>query len=119
MAVALHCGDPSEALHQAAVARAAWTPGQAAPFGTSGHTRIAAGIAYLNLGALDAAADQVASVLELPDEFRLATLVEHMASFESQLHDSRLSDSTDGKQLSHRLAEFIHRARRNLAREDQ
>jgi hypothetical protein len=118
LAVALHCGDPSEALHQAAIAKTAWTPGQAPPFGTSAHTRIAAGIAHLQLGAVDAAAEQVGPVLELPDEYRLATLIEHMASLDAQLRKSRFLDSIEGKQLSDRIAHFMRRAQRHLAVED-
>jgi hypothetical protein len=113
LAVALHCGDPSEALHQAAIAKAAWPPGQSAPFGTSAHTRIASAIAYLKLDALDVATEQIVPVLELPDEYRLATLIEHMASFDALLGDSRAHRSREGKQLRSQIAEFMRRARQH------
>ncbi len=107
LAVALHTGDPSEALHEAAIAKAAWTPGQLPPFGTSAHTRIAAGIAYLKLGVIDAASHQIAPVLELPDEYRLATLMEHMASFDAVLREPRFRDSPEAEQLRDQIAEYI------------
>ena len=117
LAVALHCGDPSEALHQAAIDRAAWTPGQPTPFGTSAHTSMAAAIAHLRFGAVDAASEQLGSVLDLPDEYRLATLIEHMASLEAMLREPRFRDSTEGRRLHDRVAEFMARARQYLAAE--
>jgi hypothetical protein len=119
LAVALHTGDPSEALHEAAIARAAWAPGKPPPFGTSGHTRIAAGIAYLKLGVVDAAVQQVAPVLELPDQYRLATVTEHMTVFDALLHEPHLRDSSDAEHLREQIAEYVRRGRLHFHTEEQ
>jgi hypothetical protein len=90
---------------------AASTPGHPPPFGTWAHTRIAAGIAYLTLGSVDGAAHQIAPVLELPNEFRLATLTEHMATVDGLLRRRRFRGAPEAAQLRDRIAEFAHSAR--------
>ena len=106
VSVALHTGDATTALREAAAADAAWTPSQPKPFGSWAHLRIAAGHASLMSGSLDGAAEQIAPVLELPSEYRLATLTEHMATVEQLLLDRRFRGSADAGRLRERIREF-------------
>jgi hypothetical protein len=108
LSTALHSGDPVTALREAAEADAAWLPGHARPFGTWAHTRIAAGFAHLMLGSVDGAADQIGPVLELPDEYRLVTLTEHMASVDRLLEQPRFRGAREVARLRDRIAEFMH-----------
>jgi hypothetical protein len=107
LSAALHSGDPATALREATEAEAAWLPGHARPFGTWAHTRIAAGLAHLMLGSVDGAAEQIGPVLELPNEYRVVTLTEHMATVHRLLEQPRFRDARGATQLQDRIATFI------------
>lgn len=107
LAVALHTGHPSEALHHAAIARAAWTPGQPAPFGTAAHIRLAGAVAYLELGDLHEASEHIAHVLRLPCQYRLATVTEHMAAVHALLTSPPFRGTLEAAQLGRQVADFI------------
>ena len=74
ISVALRTGDPDRALTCAA----AWDPGPVPPrqhvTAAWAQIRTGAAIAMLCTGELDAAAEEVAPVLDLPPEFRIATV---------------------------------------------
>jgi hypothetical protein len=106
LSVALHSGNASTALREADVAEAAWPPDQPKPFGTWAHLRIAAGHAHLMSGSVDGAAEQIGPVLELPSEYRLATLTEHMATIQQLLLDRRFRGSGEADRLRERIEEF-------------
>src|ERR1700730_15318626 len=51
-------------------------------------------------------AEQIAPVLELPAEYRLATLTEHIASVDVLLRRRRFGGAPEAAQLRDRIAEF-------------
>ncbi|MDQ6946929.1 MAG: hypothetical protein M3256_11835 [Actinomycetota bacterium] len=106
LSVALHSGDASTALREADVAEAAWPPDQPKPFGTWAHLHIAAGHAHLMSGSVDGAAEQIRPVLDLPSDYRLATLTEHMATIQRLLLDRRFRGSGDATRLREQTDEF-------------
>jgi hypothetical protein len=106
LSVALHTGDSTTALHEAEKAETAWTPDQPKPFGTWAHLRIAAGHAHLMSGSLDGAALQIGPVLDLPCDYRLATLTEHMATVEAILRRPHFRGSGEASMLRERMREF-------------
>lgn len=106
LGVALHSGDPKEALHEAVAADAAWSPGHPRPFGTWAHARIAAGIAHLMLASVDGASEQISPVLALPNEFRLATLMAHLATVDTLLQQRRVRGAREATSLRDQIAHF-------------
>jgi hypothetical protein len=110
LGVALHSGDPNGALHEAAAADAAWSPGHPRPFGTWAHRRIAAGIAHLMLASVDGASEQIGPVLTLPNEFRLATLMAHLATVDTLLQQRRFRGAREATYLRDQIADFTFRA---------
>jgi hypothetical protein len=110
LSVALHSGDPEAALQEAEVAETVSRPGHPRPFGTWAHTRIAAGIAHLILGSVDGASKQIAPVLELPSDFRLATLTEHMTTMNGLLRGRPFRGAPEAAELRDRIAEFTRSA---------
>lgn len=74
ISVALHTGDPKRAL----VCAAAWNPGSVPPrphvIAAWAQIRAGAAIARISTGELEGAAEELAPVLELPPEFRIATV---------------------------------------------
>jgi hypothetical protein len=110
LSVTLHNGDPVRALREATVAEAAWMPDRPRPFGTWAHTRIAAGVAHLMLASVDGAAEQIGPVLELPHEYRVATLMEHVAAVDSLLRQPGFQGAREAVRLRDRITEFRRRA---------
>lgn len=106
LGVALHLGDPHEALRQAAAAQAAWEGGSPKAFGTWAHVQIAAGIAHLMLGSVDGAAEEISPVLGLPGEFRLATVIDHMAVMDALLRRRAFRCSAEATALHDQITEF-------------
>jgi hypothetical protein len=106
LGVALHCGDAAAALREAGVGEAAWESDQPKPFGSWAHLRIAAGQAHLMSGSIDGAAEEIDPVLELPSEYRLATLTEHMSTVEGLLLTQRFRASRDALRLCDRMRQF-------------
>jgi hypothetical protein len=58
------------------------------------------------LGSVDGASEQIAPVLELPTEYRLATLMEHMATVDALLGGRRFRGAPEAARLRERIAEF-------------
>jgi transcriptional regulator with XRE-family HTH domain len=106
LSVALYSGDATTALHEADAAEAVWLPDQPRPFGTWAHLRMMAGHAHLMSGSVDGAAEQIDPVLELPSEYRLATLREHMATVETLLQSRHFHGSGEVTRLRERIDEF-------------
>jgi hypothetical protein len=110
LGVALSLGRPREALHLAAEARAFWQGELPSAFGTWAHFQIVVANAHLKLGSVEGAADQIAPVLTLPGEYRLATVVEHMATMDLLLGQQPFSGSADAVALRGQIAEFRTRS---------
>jgi hypothetical protein len=110
LGVALSLGRPREALQLAADARAFWHGELPSAFGTWAHFRIVVANAHLKLGSVEGAADQIARVLTLPGEYRLATVVEHMATMDLLLGQQPFSGSADAVAVRGQIAEFRARS---------
>ena len=85
ISVALHTGDPKRAL----VCAAAWDPGPVPPkphvIAAWAQIRAGAAIARITTDELEGAAEEVAPVLELPPEFRIATVTGWLDDLRRQL----------------------------------
>jgi hypothetical protein len=57
-------------------------------------------------GSLDGAAEEIDPVLELPNEYRLATLTEHMSTIERLLLTRRFRGSGEAARLRERIEDF-------------
>ncbi len=106
MGVALNLGDAHGALRQAAEAEPAWQRERSRAFGTWAHFQITAAKAHTTLASIDGATDQVAPVLDLPREYRISTLVGHMATLDSLLLRQRFRNSRGVVALRERLRHF-------------
>jgi hypothetical protein len=62
------------------------------------HTCHPRGGAHLMLRSVDSASEQIAPVLELPNEFRLAMLMEHLATVDGLLRQGRFSGASEAAQ---------------------
>jgi len=74
MSIHLRAGDPAGALAEAETARQAYETGEEWAYGTWAQIRIASGIAHLLAGRVDGTASELAPILGMPPERRLATL---------------------------------------------
>lgn len=106
LSVALNSGDATTALREADVAENAWPSDQPKPFGTWAHLRIAAGHAYLISASVDGAVHQIDPVLDLPPEYRLSTLTEHMTTIQQLLLSRRFTGSVEAASLLQRIDQF-------------
>jgi hypothetical protein len=75
-------------------------------FGTWAHFQITAATAHMMLASPEGAMQQVAPVLELPREYRISTLVEHMATLDKLLLGPRFSGSREVTSLRERIRHF-------------
>lgn len=103
MSVHLRAGDAAGALAEADIARQAYASGEEWAYGTWAQIRIASGIAYLLAGRVDGTASELAPILSLPPERRLATLTTRLGEVEMGLRDRRYQGSTDVAELRQRI----------------
>jgi hypothetical protein len=109
LGVALHVGDARWALREADAA-ASYGIERAQAFGTWAHLQVGAAIAHLMLGSVENAAGQLGPVLDLAAEYRLATVVEHMAALNSRLAQRRFRDAPAAAELRERITDFTRGA---------
>ena len=93
LSVLLRTSDPDGALRAAAEAEAAWASGEPQIPGTWAQVRIGAAIAQLHRGQLNAAQVEIAPVLAMPADLRIATVTGWLADLDSQLAVSKHHDS--------------------------
>jgi hypothetical protein len=110
LGVELSLGRPKETLRLAADAKALWHGELAHAYGTRGHIQIAIARAHLLLGSVEAASEHVTPVLSLSREYRLATLVEHIAVVDGLLGQQRFKGSAAAAALRAQVADFAHDA---------
>lgn len=105
--IALNLGDPREALRQADEARSLFQDNfPQAAYGTWAHFQICVAKAHLMLGSVDGALQYISPVLDLPAEYRLSTLVSHIAAIDNLLKEPRFADSPQAATIRVRLAQF-------------
>jgi DNA-binding transcriptional regulator YiaG len=110
LSVALRAGKPEEGLRAAEMADAGWASGEPKVHGTWAQVRFATGIAYVMMGELDGAAEQVAPVMSTPPEFRLATITNYLVDMEERLQHAPFHDSTVTASLREQIHDFVSTA---------
>jgi hypothetical protein len=106
LSVLLHTSDPDGALRAAADAEAAWAAGEPHIPGTWAQVRIGAAIAQLLRGQLDAAQAEVAPVLDLAPELRIATVTGWLADLDGQLATGKHQSSALAVSLRRQIQDF-------------
>lgn len=106
LVVSLHLGNPQAALRAAEMADAAWAGGDPWMYGTWAQIRIGAGIANVMTGSLDGASEQISAVLAMPPEYRIATVIRHLAALDARLRQRRLRDHADAVDLREQIRSF-------------
>lgn len=106
LSVALQAGDHCAALQAAAAAEDAWANGAPWVGGTWAQVRFGAGIAYVMMGDLDAAAEQVAPGLSLPPEHRLSTITNYLVRMDALLAAPRFRGSNGVTTLREQIRTF-------------
>lgn len=85
LSICVHTGDPDGALRAAGDADAYWAAGGGRVTATWAQVRAGAAMAYLMKNSLDGAAQQLAPVLELPVEQRIATVTGYLDGINAML----------------------------------
>jgi transcriptional regulator with XRE-family HTH domain len=106
LSVANQTGDPAGALRAAAMADEGWAAGEAYVPANWAQVRLGAAYAHLALGSLDAAVAEVAPVLDLPPEMRIATVTAYMDTLHRKLSTGRYRDSGAADELRQRIRAF-------------
>lgn len=105
--IALNLGDPREALRQADEANSLFRGGfPQVAYGTWAHYQICVTNAHLILGSVDGAVEYIMPVLNLPSEYRLSTLISHIAAIDSLLQQPRFAGSSEAASIRTRLSRF-------------
>ncbi len=98
--------DTPRALRAADDAETAWAAGEPHIPGTWAQVRIGAAIAQLHRGQLDAAQAEVAAVLDLAPELRIATVTGWLADLDGQLATDKHASSPLAVSLRRQIQEF-------------
>ena len=106
VSVALGTGDPDAALRAAAAASMVWEPGGPQVPAAWAQIRVGAGIACLLRDELDGAAEQIAPMLALPAEFRIATVTGWLASLDRRLAAGRFAGNPLAAGLRQQIRDF-------------
>jgi hypothetical protein len=110
VSVALATGDPELAL----TAAATWSPAEAAPgphvTAAWAQIRAAAAIARIRTGELDGAAEEVAPVLSLPPQFRIATVTGWLDDLRRRLNGYQYLGSPLAVSLRDQILQFTTEA---------
>jgi hypothetical protein len=75
-------------------------------FGTRAHFQIAVAKVHLTLGSVEGAAQQLTPVLSLSEEYRIATIVEHLTTIDLLLRQQSFSGSATAEAMRAQIAEF-------------
>jgi transcriptional regulator with XRE-family HTH domain len=102
VSVFLHLGDPASALREAEDADA--DPPRSAA--THAHLLVSLALAHLMLGSAEAAASAVEPVFAVPDEYRVATVVSHLAAMDRLLRRRRFSGSAAALHVREQIRDF-------------
>lgn len=106
LVVNLRLGNPQTALRAAEMADAAWADGDPWLYGTWAQIRIGAGIAHLMTGSVDGAAEQVGAVLAMAPQYRIATVIRHLAEMDARLRQRRFRDHAGAVSLREQIRSF-------------
>jgi DNA-binding XRE family transcriptional regulator len=108
--VHLRAGDSAAALAEAEMARQAYEQGEPWAYGTWAQICIGSGIAHLLAGRVDGAANELAPILGMPPERRLATLTARLGEVDSRLRHRRYEGSAEVATLRQQIADYRSQA---------
>jgi hypothetical protein len=108
ISVALRTGDPDTALLAVGMADANWSGTSSPPSAkaTWAQIRIGAGIAFVMKGSLDGATAEIAPMLTLAPEYRIATVTRYLAQLDHRLRQRRFRHSREARDIRDRIREF-------------
>ena len=106
LSVLLRTGDRDGALRAAEDADQSWTAGEPQIAGTWAQVRIGASIAHLQRGQLDGAAEDIAPVLAMAPDMRIATVTGWLHDLDSELRTGRHASSPIAVSLRHQIRDF-------------
>jgi hypothetical protein len=106
MSVATRSGDPSAALRAAAMADVAWAAGEPRAAGTWAQVRLGAGIAYIMKNDLEGAMNEIAPVLALAPEFRMATITGYTVQIDKRLQQRRFQGNATAMEIRQQVKNF-------------
>ncbi len=106
LAVATRSGDAKAALSAAQLADDGWAAGDPWSQGTWAQIRVGSGIAHVMSGDLDGVAEQIAPMLELASEYRMATVTDYLKDLDRRLAQRRFSSSPITTTLREQIREF-------------
>lgn len=107
LSIAIHTGDPDGALRAAAMAEAGWANGEPKIPATWAQIQTGSSIAYLMKDSLDEVAYHVTSVLDLPRELRISTVIGYLQKLRSLLTQPRFAKSNTAAELELQIRDFI------------
>jgi hypothetical protein len=107
ISIALATADPDEALAAAAEWEAGQDHSRPCVRAAWAQIRVGAAIARLSMGAPDGAAQEIAPVLDLPPQFRIATVTGWFADLERRISARRYDDSRIAASLREHIRDFI------------
>jgi transcriptional regulator with XRE-family HTH domain len=110
LSVANHTRDPAGALRAAAMADASWKAGEPVIRANWAQIRVGAALAHLDLCDLDAATAEVAPVLKLPPELRVATVTAYTDNLSRRLAAPRLRGVRQAEELRAAALQFAAEA---------
>jgi hypothetical protein len=106
LSVAIRFGDPVAALRAAEMADSAWASGIPRVEATWAQVRLAAGIAYIIKGDLDGVTKELAPVLSLPPDYRMATITGYTAQIEQRLRQRRFKGNVIATEIRDQIHDF-------------
>ncbi|MFI6317350.1 multiprotein-bridging factor 1 family protein [Nonomuraea sp. NPDC050556] len=106
LSVALQAGDARAALDAADAAESAWADGVPRVVASWAQVRFGAGIAYVMMNDVEAAAEHIAPALLLPPEHRLATITSYLVRMDSRLQMPQFRGSDTVSTLREQISAF-------------
>jgi hypothetical protein len=104
--VGLGADDPAAVLRQVHEADAAWAEGDPWVYGTWAQVRIGAALAYVIGGDPEGAAEELAPVFDLEDQYRVVTIVGRIGEVGRRLADPCFAGSGPAEDLKERIRAF-------------
>ncbi len=110
LSVALHTGDPDEALRIAATTDPSWSPDGPHVPAAWAQIRIGGAIAWLLKDEPDGTVEHVSPVLAMPPELRIATVTGWLADLDHQLRADRHASDPIAMSLRRQIRDFTKTA---------
>lgn len=106
LAVAIRAGDPTTALRAASIATTAWNSGEPFATATWAQIRLGTGIAHIMMGDLDSTLADVSPALNLPQQFRISTVIGYASQIDKRLQQRRFLHNNIAADIRRRIFDF-------------